>query len=100
MRPDGLFYDVLDDETAFVETNFSQMAAYTIYRGLKDGWLEKDWEAAAKRMRDAANGKMNDYGFICGVCGAPTFDKPGISPEGQAFYLLMEHAATVYEEEL
>lgn len=27
------------------------------------------------------------------VTAAPSFDKPGISPEGQAFFLLMENAA-------
>lgn len=97
MRPDGLFHDVIDDETTFVETNFSQMMAYSIYRGMAEGWIDREWEAKAALLRSAANRKMNAYGFICGVCGAPTFDKPGISPEGQAFYLLMEHAAKVYE---
>ena len=97
MRPDGLFYDVLDDETTFVETNFSQMAAYTIYRGMSDGWLPESLLPKAEKMRAAANSKMNEFGFICDVCGAPTFDKPGHSPEGQAFYLLMEHAARLYE---
>ncbi len=98
MRPDGLFHDVIDDETTFVETNFSQMMACSIYRGMAEGWLEREWEAKAELLRSAANQKMNAYGFICGVCGAPTFDKPGISPEGQAFYLLMENAAGLYEE--
>ena len=98
MRPDGLFHDVIDDENTFVEANFSQMMAYSIYRALAEGWLAQEWEETAARLRRAANQKMNAYGFICGVCGAPSFDKPGISPEGQAFYLLMEHAAEIYEE--
>lgn len=93
LREDGLFHDIVDEESSFVETNLSQMAAYTIYRGINDGWLEERYQAAASRMRSAANGKMNSYGFVEGVCGAPTFDKPGYSPEGQAFYLLMEQAA-------
>lgn len=100
MREDGLFHDVTDDPSTFVETNLSQMTAYTIYRGLADGWISKDSargqerKQAADRMRAAANQKMNAYGFISGVCGAPGFDKPGFSPEGQAFYLLMEQAAS------
>lgn len=100
MRTDGLFHDVTDNPSTFVETNLSQMAAYTIYRGLHDGWLCPDsvsgrkYREAADRMRAAANQKMNAYGFISGVCGAPEFDKPGFSPEGQAFYLLMEQAAS------
>lgn len=106
MREDGLFYDVVDDPTTFVETNLSQMLAYTIYRGVKDDWiggkeLREKYLAAADKMRRAANEKVNAYGFVEGVCGAPTFDKPGFSPEGQAFYLLMEQAAKdLYNREL
>ncbi len=99
MRHDGLFHDVIDDEGTFVEANFSQMMAYSIYRGLAEGWLEREWEEKAAALRRAANRKMDAHGFIRGVCGAPGFDRPGISPEGQAFYLLMEHAARVYERE-
>ncbi|MDE6950802.1 MAG: glycoside hydrolase family 88 protein [Lachnospiraceae bacterium] len=98
MRDDGLFHDVIDERETFAETNFSQMMSYSIYRGLTEGWLDRGWEAKAAFLRKAANRKMNAYGFICDVCGAPTFDKPGISPEGQAFYLLMEHAAAKYAE--
>ena len=32
-------------------------------------------------------------GFVVGGCAAPTFDRPGISPEGQAFFILMESVA-------
>lgn len=96
MRDDGLFHDVVDDSESFVETNLSQMAAYTIYRGLADGWLSGDcWIRAAAQMRQAANKKLNLFGFVEGVCGAPTFDHPGFSPEGQAFYLLMEQATAI-----
>ena len=34
-RPDGLFHDVLDDPSTFVETNAAQMFAYAIYRGVE-----------------------------------------------------------------
>lgn len=95
MRKDGLFYDVLDDEGTFVETNCAQMTAYSIYRGVAGGWLPESLAEKADLARKSANGKMDCYGFIRDVCGAPTFDKPGISPEGQAFYLMMEHAANV-----
>lgn len=92
MRKDGLFYDVVDEPETFVEVNLSQMAAYTIYRGVGDGWLCESYLPAADKMRQAAEARRNRYGFIEGVCGAPGFDKPGFSPEGQAFYLLMEQA--------
>ncbi|MDR3741125.1 MAG: glycoside hydrolase family 88 protein [Terracidiphilus sp.] len=89
-RGDGLFHDVVDDDTTFVETNLAQMLAYAIYRGTHDGWLERSYRAHADRMREAARGKMDAEGFVQGVCGAPEFDRPGISTEGQAFCILME----------
>ena len=98
MREDGLFHDVVDDPNTFIETNTAQMTAYTIYRGIFDGWLDAGWKEKADCMRKAANGKMNAHGFVEGVCGAPTFDKYGFSPEGQAFYVLMETAAEKLEE--
>lgn len=73
------------------------MTAYTIYRGIHDGWLDDTWKEKADRMRAAANAKVNAFGFVEGVCGAPTFDKYGFSPEGQAFYILMETAAEKLE---
>lgn len=93
MSPEGCFHDVVDDPGTFVETNLSQMTAYFIYRGIRDGWLADSYKPYADRMRQAANAKMNEMGFIADVCGAPAFDKPGYSPEAQAFYILMETAA-------
>jgi rhamnogalacturonyl hydrolase YesR len=98
MRPDGLFYDVIDDSSTFIETNLSQMTAYTIYEGIVCGWLSTSYSKHAEMLRSAANKKVDDYGFVHGVCGAPTFDKAGLSPEGQAFYLLMENSYAKYEE--
>lgn len=98
MRDDGLYHDVVDDPESFAETNLSQMTAYTIYRGIAEGWLDEAWKKKADHMRLAANEKVNEFGFVAGVCGAPTFDKPGFSPEGQAFYLLMETAAERMEK--
>ena len=93
IRDDGLFHDVIDNPSTFVETNFAQMMAYTIYRGVKNGWLSVEYLSAADKMRKAANKKVDKYGLVQDVCGAPTFDRPGVAPEGQAFCLLMEAAA-------
>jgi unsaturated rhamnogalacturonyl hydrolase len=92
MRPDGLFHDVIDDPETFVETNLSQMLAYTIYRGLHQGWLDGVYRAHAERMRRAAHEQVDEHGLVQGVCSAPRFDRPGTAPEGQAFFLLMEAA--------
>ncbi len=95
MRADGLFYDVIDDPSTFVETNLAQMTAYTLYRGIHQGWLSKDALPWAEQMREAAIGKVDAAGFVQGVCGAPHFNAPGIAAEGQAFFLLMESAREI-----
>lgn len=97
-REDGLFHDVLDRPSSFVETNLAQMLAYTIYRGLARGWLDASFRKHADRMREAARGKVDAFGLVQGVCGSPNFDSPGTATEGQAFFLLMETAASDFED--
>jgi unsaturated rhamnogalacturonyl hydrolase len=91
-REDGLFHNILDDPSTFVETNTSQMLAYTIFRGIKGGWLDSSYLKYANRMRKAAYNKIDKFGLVQGVCGAPNFDREGTATEGQAFFLLMEAA--------
>lgn len=98
LREDGLFHDVVDDPATFVETNLPQMAAYTIYRGIVSGWLDARYATQADAMRDAALAKVDTDGLVQDVCGAPTFNKPGVAPEGQAFLLLMEAAYAKYTQ--
>ncbi len=92
LRDDGLFHDVVDKPDTFVETNLSQMIAYTIYRGVSGKWLDGSYLESADRMREAAHGKVDEFGLVQGVCGSPTFDHSGTATEGQAFFLLMEAA--------
>jgi rhamnogalacturonyl hydrolase YesR len=92
-RPDGLFHNVVDDPGSFVETNLAQMLAYTIYSGVGGGWLKGSYLERAGRMREAVRRKVDDYGYVQGVCGSPNFESPGTATEGQAFFLLMEAAA-------
>ncbi|HHT89151.1 MAG TPA: glycosyl hydrolase [Clostridiales bacterium] len=91
-RDDGLFFDVLDDPQSFIETNMAQMLAYTIYRGIKAGYLDNRYMIFADNARNAVLNKVDEYGFVRDVCGMPHFDHPGIATEGQAFFLLMEAA--------
>jgi unsaturated rhamnogalacturonyl hydrolase len=92
-REDGLFHDVLDESASFVETNSAMMLAYALFNAVKENWIEAHYLMAARRMRAAAHLKVDAYGLVQGVCGAPTFDKPGTAAEGQAFFLLMESVA-------
>lgn len=91
-REDGLFHDVIDDPSTFVETNAAQMFAYAMYRGVAGGWLEPAWAEKADRIREAVYPKVDEYGLVHGVCGAPHFNRSGTATEGQAFFLLMEAA--------
>lgn len=89
-RPDGLFHNVVDDPATFVETNLAQMLAYAVYTGVAAGWLPARYRRHADGMRTAARAKMDALGFVQGACGAPEFDRPGVSTEAQAFCVLME----------
>lgn len=92
-RPDGLFHDEPDEPSTYVETNLAAMLGYSIYESVRGGWLPESYLPAADRMRAAVRAKIDRFGFVQGVAGAPRFDQPGISTEGQAFFILMEAAA-------
>jgi rhamnogalacturonyl hydrolase YesR len=92
MRDDGLFHDVVDDRESFVETNRSQMLAYTLYRAIRSGWLDESYLETAERLYAVAVSKIDAFGLVRDCCGAPFFDRAGVSPEGQAFFLLMDAA--------
>jgi unsaturated rhamnogalacturonyl hydrolase len=92
MRPDGLYHDIIDDPGTFVETNLAQMLSFSIYTGIKAGWLDNSYRQKADFMRQAARSKADDYGIIQGACGSPSFDKSGTSTEAQSFFLMMESA--------
>jgi unsaturated rhamnogalacturonyl hydrolase len=59
---------------------------------VKGGWLPPSYLAPATRVRQAVHAKVDRYGLVQGVCGAPNFDRSGTATEGQAFFLLMEAA--------
>lgn len=93
-RADGMFHDVLDDPSVFPEINCGQMFAYTIFRGVHEGWLEPGFLEPAERIRAAAHASVDPYGLVRNVCGMPTFDQSFVAPEGQAFFILMESLHT------
>lgn len=97
-REDGLFHNVVDRADTFVEVNLGQMLAYSIYSGIRGGWLPDTMREDADRMRAGARARVDEHGFVQDVCGAPDFDRPGIAAEGQAFFLLMESAAARLEQ--
>jgi rhamnogalacturonyl hydrolase YesR len=88
-----LFFDKVDDPSSYVETNLAAMLAYAIYESVRGGWLPESYLPRADQMRAAVRAKVDSLGFVQAVAGAPHFDKPGISTEGQAFFILMEASA-------
>ena len=96
MTENGMCHDVLNDPQTFCEVNCGQMAAYTIYRGVHEGWLSERYISAAEKFYEAACKEVDGYGIVRHVCGAPSFDRPHVAPEGQAFFILMESARRVY----
>ena len=92
VRSDGLFHNIVDTPQSFIETNLSQMIAYSIYRGLRGGWMNQKYKEQADRLRAAVHNKVDALGFVQGVCGSPEFDHPGTATEGQAFFIMMEAA--------
>ena len=92
IRPDGLFHNIIDDPKSFVETNLAQMLAYSIFKGVTGGWIDKSYLEKADKMRASVYSKVDKLGLVQGVCGSPEFDHPGTATEGQAFFILMEVA--------
>jgi unsaturated rhamnogalacturonyl hydrolase len=68
------------------------MLAFSIYTGIKAGWLDGSYKEKADFMRLAARGKIDEYGIVQGACGSPNFDRVGTSTEAQSFFLMMESA--------
>jgi unsaturated rhamnogalacturonyl hydrolase len=87
-RADGVFTDVVDDPTTFSEANLAQMLAFTALSGAADGWLPPQYADAGRSLLAAARARVDEDGFVTGVCGAPRFDRQGTSAEAQAFFLL------------
>jgi rhamnogalacturonyl hydrolase YesR len=89
--PSGLLYDKIT-EPNFEESTLPAMLAYTIYTAIKSGWLSSSYAVPADRMRHAVYANVDEYGLLQNASAAPLFNAPGTSPEGQAFFLMMESA--------
>jgi len=90
--PGGLFPNILDDPASFPEANFAQMLCYTVFRGAARGLFGAETVRRAADVRLAVLPNVDADGVVRNVCGAPSFDKPGVAPEAQAFHLMMEAA--------
>jgi rhamnogalacturonyl hydrolase YesR len=96
LTPNNLIHDFVDDPSTFEEANCPQLLAYSIYSGLMAGWLDSSYLSYAEKIRETVESKVDEYGTVRGVCACPTFDRPGVAPEGQAFFLMLDAVAKKY----
>ena len=89
VRPDGLFNDFIGEADSFVETNLSQMAAFSIFKIIKRGAIDIKYLEFARKMKEGALAKVDEYGYVQDAAGSPSFNSPGTSTEAQAFLLMM-----------
>jgi rhamnogalacturonyl hydrolase YesR len=76
-RPDGLFHDVLDDPSTFVDANVAQQVAYSIFRLAEHGDVGEEYLEKAIQSREAAHRRVDQFGLVQGVCGSPSFNSSG-----------------------
>lgn len=88
----GAFCDILDDSTSFLETEFTEMFAYSVASMVKLEALPKEALEHAFAARKYVIEQIDDYGVVQGCAGSPTFEKKGASTEAQAHFLMMEKA--------
>ena len=91
-RPDGLFGDVLDDPDGPADTNVGSMLATAALTGAAEGWLPSSYGEVGESLLATTVARLDGSGRVTGASAAPHFDRPGSSPEAQAFLLLADHA--------
>ena len=84
----GLFPDIVDDATSFEEVTLVAMLAYGVLTGVADGWLPAAYGTVGRSLLDTAAAHVGDDGLLRPACGSPTFDRPGVSAEAQACFLM------------
>jgi len=59
----GLLYDRIT-EPNFEETTLPAMLAYTIYTGIKSGWLDGSYMIPADKMRAVIYANIDEFGLM------------------------------------
>lgn len=90
ITPNYLFHDILDRPNTFEESECSEMAAYTIFRGIYENVLDNRYYKMGCLIREAVIKQVDDNGLVKNCAGSPEFLYAGTSVEGQAHFLMME----------
>lgn len=88
----GVCHDHIDDPKSIIGINAVSMVTGSIFRMIAAGYLDESYLKLATHLRDTLHAKVDQYGFLYGVCGIPNNNKTGISANGQSFFLMMEAA--------
>ena len=78
--PGGGWRQVLDEESAWVETSCTGMFTYAMARGVCEGWLERDYAVDARKAWTALASKVQADGTLIDIC-------PATHQGTRAFYL-------------
>jgi len=90
----GLFHDIVDDPGTFEEVKLAAMLAYAVLTGTADGWLPAgQYDQVGRSLLETVAAYVGADGLLRPACGSPSFDRPGISAEAQAWFLLAAAAS-------
>lgn len=67
--PEGLFHTVIDREDGYVEASASAAAAYGIFRGVRDGYIDKKYIGVAERAAAGMAAMISEDGIVKNVSG-------------------------------
>ena len=68
----------------------AMMMAAAVYRGISNGYLDRQWKKYADQAYLTASQKIDEYGLIREVCGCPDFVAEGTSAEAQAAFIMAD----------
>ncbi len=77
----GLWYQILDKTDSYEEITGTSMFVFAIARGVREGWINKDYIYAAERGLKGMMSKMTDDGDVTAICVGT-----GIMPSLQFYY--------------
>lgn len=64
----GLWYQVLDKTDSYEEITGTAMFVFGIAKGVREGWINKDYIFAAEQGLKGMNTKMTDKGDVSAIC--------------------------------
>jgi unsaturated rhamnogalacturonyl hydrolase len=65
--PEGLWHTLLDDPSSYHETSGSAAFVYSMLKGIRKGYIDRGYIAAAEKGARAVIGKIDEKGVVQGV---------------------------------